>query len=557
MNRSSARVTKHFVRVGGGVVHYRKAGSGPPVVMLHDSPRSSRLHVNTMQTLADRFTIYALDTPGYGLSTPIHIDRPTIVDFANALREVLTDLNLTHAPIYATHTSAKIALEYAVRDAPSLPLLLLDGLSIPTRLADEDFIARYMRPFQIDASGGYLAAEWTRTRDMLRWFPWFDTRPGNRMRTDPPSAEWIDAYLLDLLSAGPHYSDAYAAAMRYDPRDALRGVKCRTIVAARENDVLYACLDLIPADRSEQVTVHRLPCDHDRWLGWLADALGSRTETMEASPRLCPAVDGPTYIDLKHGQMLVRRAGIGGNRPLLILEAPTLLHAKAWQDALSTHRRTLVPELPGYGESDPLIINDIASHVDALAEMLDGLGIGCVDVLAIGLASTLASAFAARHPDKISNLACDGIAPEEAWNADRLCPEFRQEPAGGHLHRIWHMLRDGEAQWPWNDGGIDAQRRLMPLLDGVQLHAALLDILKQPQRYGDAAHACLASPMPDLAAIRGQLFLFDHPGDAAYAGVSDLAAQLPQARLIDRPTTIAEAAAILDAALMEDPENSI
>ena len=221
-------VTRHFVTVGDGRVHYRRAGRGPAVVLLHDSPRSSRLHIETMRALADRFTVFALDTPGYGNSTPIGIAAPVIGDFATALGAALAALGLSRAPLYATHTSAKIALDHAAGAGQEGPaLLLLDGLSIPLKPTDEAFIAAYMRPFRIDAAGAYLAAEWTRMRDMLRWFPWFDARPAARMRTPPPDAAWTAAYMLDLLSAGPHYADAYAAAMRYDPRPALRSVRGR------------------------------------------------------------------------------------------------------------------------------------------------------------------------------------------------------------------------------------------------------------------------------------------------------------------------------------------
>ncbi len=43
-------VQRLFVAVGSGQVHYRRAGEGPPVVLLH--------------RLARNFTVVAVDTPG-------------------------------------------------------------------------------------------------------------------------------------------------------------------------------------------------------------------------------------------------------------------------------------------------------------------------------------------------------------------------------------------------------------------------------------------------------------------------------------------------------------
>lgn len=555
MGRSAeGGIRKRFVRAGQGLVHYRVAGAGPAVVLLHDSPRSSRLHLETIAALADRFEVFALDTPGYGNSTPLPIAAPTIGDFGRALGEVLAALGLIGAPLYATHTSAKIALDYAAHAADPPPLLLLDGLSIPEHAPDEAFIGAYMRPMEIDRAGAYLASEWTRMRDMLRWFPWFDARPESRMAIAPPTAAWTDAYMLDLLSAGPHYSDAYAAAMRYDPRAALRRVTCQTIVAAKADDVLFRCLDLLPPDTSASVEVLRLPADRGHWLGWLGTTLGTA-----ARAQAPPAKDGDgaaaCYVDLPHGQMLVRRAGPEGTTPLLILETPTTLHARLWKLALTPHRATLVPDLPGYGESDPLPAADLADHADALAAMLDELAVPVVDLLAIGLAAPLALALADRHPARVGRLLFDGVADPDPALAAALFPTFRSVAAGEHLHRIWHMLRDGDVQWPWFDESVAAQRRIQPSLAAMPLHQALLDILKQPTHYADAAIAGLAVGT-SAATPRHAAILFDVPGDPGYAGVAALADRLG-GDVLARPIDLAAAATLVAGLLDAEPDISL
>lgn len=559
MTNARPRIVKCFTRVGDRLVHYRKAGSGPAVVLLHDSPRSSRLHLDTMAALMDQFTVYALDTPGYGNSDPLPTPEPTITELGVALGETLLALGLENAALYATHTSSKIALDYVANCSTPPPLLILDGLAIPTGPPDEAFIAEYMRPFHIDAGGAYLAAEWTRIRDGLRWFPWFDSRLECRLPIAIPSPEWLTDFTLDLFSTGPHYPHAYAGAMRYDARPALRKVRSPVFVAAKSDDVLYGALDLLPADRSASVSVERLSADRAEWLAWLRNRLTHfAVEVARVGQDCAVATEGPLYVDLTHGQMLVHRVGpqVAGWRPLLILEAPATLHARLWQQTLSNARATIVPELPGYGESDPILHASLDNHADAVAAMLDAIDAQSVDVLAIGCAVPLAVALARRHPSKIGVLVIDGPANGSATNEQirkRLCPDFSFDPAGGHLHGIWHMLRDREAHWPWFDHDSEAIRAVQPQFSPEGLHRALVDILKQPSSYGDAALAGLTLGGVDLAGVHASVLLFDLPGDPAYRGVDTLAESLPRARCINRPVDIATAALVLSE-LLNMPE---
>ena len=103
------RIRRGYVDVSWGQVHYRWAGSGPPVVLLHDSPRSSVLHVDLMAALATDFTVFALDTAGFGNSTPLP-GTPEVPDFAEGLAAALTGLCLGRSVVYWLHSSSKIAL---------------------------------------------------------------------------------------------------------------------------------------------------------------------------------------------------------------------------------------------------------------------------------------------------------------------------------------------------------------------------------------------------------------------------------------------------------------
>lgn len=547
-------IEKNYAEVNGRAAHYRTCGSGPSVVLLHDSPRSSRLHLDTMRQLGRQFRVYCLDTPGYGNSDPIGLPNPTIGDFGSFLDETLAVLGISHAPLYATHTSAKIALSYAAGGAAT-PLLILDGLSIPAEPATEEFIASYLRPFQPDASGAYLAREWSHVRDMLRWFPWFDNRSENRIAMEAPSPEWMADYVIDLCAAGPNYCDAYAPALRYAPMDDLQRCRVPTIVAAREDDVLYSYLDRVPLSSNPHLAVERIAPDRATWLAWLEERLEAACDRQSPSLPSTKAHgrrEGASYVRATHGQIRFFRAGPAKGVPLLILDTPTTRHALTWQQALAEVRDTIVPDLPGFGESDPLPNPTSDDIADCLAALLDGLDVTRVDVLGLGLASGLAVDMAARHPGRVRGLALDGVPPVDiaaaAAMAKCLCPEFPFDAAAGaHLHRIWHMLRDSEVQWPWFDPSPAAARTIAPSFEATSLHRALTEILKQHQSYGDAALAALrdGSGLARYSKVKAPTLLFTHPTDPAYADVGAVAACMQAAHPIARPASIEAAASRL------------
>lgn len=546
-------------RGGARMVHYRVCGTGPAVVLLHDSPRSSRLHVPLMKVLASRFQVFALDTPGYGNSDPLGLEHPTIPDFAEALGEALDALGLAQAPLYATHTSAKIALALAVRGG-RMPLLVLDGLSIPDQPAGDAFIDAYMRPFMPEPTGAWLAAEWSRTRDMLRWFPWFSCNPQHRIAMEPPSPEWMEDYGIDLFSAGPSYAQAYAAAMRWSPLDDLHAVRIPTIVGARTDDVLYPHLEKVPCTGNRALSVQRLGADRVAWAEWIEASLANAAPAEAARPQpragagAAPAPSPATrgYVTLGHGQLhWMRHPGpVGGaSRPLVILSAPSTLEAHQWAERFSALRPVIVPDLPGFGDSDPLPDADPDALADALAALVGRLEPEACDVLAIGLAAPIGARMAARRPGLVATLAIWG-APEPSARDEALAPAIAFDPlAGSHLHRFWHMLRDSAMQWPWHDARPQAARPGCGLPDAADLHLALTGMLKQRTNYAQAIAAALAANEPaDWQRVNGPV-LVAVGDDPAMAASQTLIGLLADATAFIVPADPQQAAQALHTAL--------
>ena len=65
-----AQVRKGYADTLLGQIHYREAGSGLPVVFLHESPLSSLMFEPALPLLGQLVHAVAMDTPGYGSSDP-------------------------------------------------------------------------------------------------------------------------------------------------------------------------------------------------------------------------------------------------------------------------------------------------------------------------------------------------------------------------------------------------------------------------------------------------------------------------------------------------------
>jgi pimeloyl-ACP methyl ester carboxylesterase len=555
---SASSIKRGFVEVSFGQVHFRYAGSGPVVVLLHDSPRSSRLHVPLITELADEFTTIALDTPGYGLSTPLPGPQPEIPAFGLALAETLGALGVGRCPVYAFHTSSKIALELAVEAPERVAVVVMDGLSIPTGPPDLDFIRRYMQPFEPSADASHVAGGWCRVRDFHRFFPWFAHTAAARLPMELPDEAHLHDYAIDLFMAGSHYVDAYSAAMRYDPLPAIARLSGPAVFLCREDDVLYAHLDRLPQALPPAVRIERLGADRSAWIERLRElfrqhttgATGFTAPDWLASSKSERAVQG--YVDSDQGQLRVRRQGAGPGRPLLLLhDLPgSGAQLRPLADALRGDRPTYVPDLPGLGESTALDDPDLDAFARSLEGLLDALRLGQADVYAEFLAGPLALALASRAPQRVGRLVLDGLplpgATERRSLWKHYCPKMALRSDGAHLIALWHRLRDQELAWPWYSRERAAIRAGEPRIGAARLHEMLVDVMKQPASYGDGALAALDCDVRELLArVDHPLLVTRRPADPRYAWAETAARLGRSATLGDWPDALDGRAQVL------------
>lgn len=170
-------ITRHFATITGGrwgarQVHYRRAGSGPVVLCLHQSPLSSRDMLATLARWHPHFTCIAPDTPGFGLSDPLGVPRAEMTDFADAVVEFMDALGIARAAVYGFHTGAMITLALAAHHPQRIACAVANGVVLLTEQERADMVEHYLPPLLPAWDGSHLAWLWARLREQTIFFPW-------------------------------------------------------------------------------------------------------------------------------------------------------------------------------------------------------------------------------------------------------------------------------------------------------------------------------------------------------------------------------------------------
>lgn len=242
------RITRHYLSVNGRRVHYRRAGNGPPLLMVHQSPRSSAEYEGLMAQWGAFFTCIAPDTPGFGQSAPLAMPDPDIDDYADAVADFARALGLTHTAAYGFHSGGIILVTALKRHPELFSGLAIGGYAIWTPQEMAIFGDHYLPPFVPSLYGEHLPWLWHRVMEQSWFFPWFDQRAETRLsgaHDDPVRAH---AIIMEMLDAGDAYRLGYGAVLRA-PRD-IPGVDAVTppvLISAYDGDPLQAHIDRLGA----------------------------------------------------------------------------------------------------------------------------------------------------------------------------------------------------------------------------------------------------------------------------------------------------------------------
>ncbi len=446
---SAVPIERGFVRLRHGDLHYRAAGSGPVVLALHESPRSSLSLAPVIEALSEEYRVIAPDTPGYGLSQALPGDAPSLDDFLDVIEQLMDCLGVEKVALYGAHTGAALATAFALREHHRVTALVLDGLSAFTDDEVASFRRDYLAPYEPHWDGRHVMGLWSRCRDLFTWFPWHARTPQTRLVADPGELLPIHRSAIGFLQAGADYTKAYIRAASFQPNAVMANLKPPTRVIARPDDLIADHLERLTPGPQWEIAL--LGDDPHAWrdaiLSWLER--GPRPDVGLPAPA---ASEGSTFLKVGQGWLhaIVRGPSDGPVR-ILIPDLPGDPHDLiAAQCETHPDARLVVISPPGCGWSDPLASGerDIVSVVDVLAGAAGRLMANSpASVAGQGAGAVLAGLLVARLG--LSAIAERLSPPSWLTGAVPLpdAPLLRPvEPAwdGTHLTSAWFQLRDLE-----------------------------------------------------------------------------------------------------------------
>jgi pimeloyl-ACP methyl ester carboxylesterase len=164
--------------VAGGHIHYRLAGNGETIVLLHGWPQHSLQWHSVAPRLAERYRVLVPDLPGCGGSSipRAGYDKKTI---AAAIGELVNQLDLGRVKIVGYDRGAGVAYNYACAEPENVTHLAIVEYVLPGCGYEK---AMMPSPIWHTGSNWQLAlftvpdvAEFAfrgRERELLTWFLW-------------------------------------------------------------------------------------------------------------------------------------------------------------------------------------------------------------------------------------------------------------------------------------------------------------------------------------------------------------------------------------------------
>lgn len=220
MPEAGARIGRVFIDVAHGRMHAAICGTGFPVLLLHQTPRSWDEYREALPLIGAGRRAIAMDTPGFGDSDPLP-GTASIEGWAAAALQLMDALAGERFAVAGHHTGAAIAAEIAARAPDRVAALVLSACPFVDAARRHRHAGhRVIDDIAERADGSHLTELWNRRRP---FYPENDTALLHR-------------FMVDALRCGPMAVEGHRVVNRYEMEGRLGLIRCPTLILVPEND---------------------------------------------------------------------------------------------------------------------------------------------------------------------------------------------------------------------------------------------------------------------------------------------------------------------------------
>jgi pimeloyl-ACP methyl ester carboxylesterase len=159
----NSKIQSETIQVDGRDVHYYTAGNGEPVVVIHGGGGDARTWWHNITELAEKYTVYAPDLPGYGGSQALD-GKYYIPELSDFVDKFAGALRLEKFNLVGHSLGGGVALNYALNFPQKISkLVLVSSLCLGQE------IAFWVRLLSIPALLKSLGAVVTGVFRLIRW----------------------------------------------------------------------------------------------------------------------------------------------------------------------------------------------------------------------------------------------------------------------------------------------------------------------------------------------------------------------------------------------------
>ncbi|MEI6250741.1 MAG: alpha/beta hydrolase [Actinomycetes bacterium] len=213
-------VKRGYAQTPLGQMHYVEQGSGPVLLLLHQTPRSHDEFRELIPLLADSYRVIAMDMYGFGDSAKFPAPH-TIEKFADGAFALLDSLGISEFALYGHHTGGIVAIEMASR----MPARVLALIASGTTFTDAEYRRVHAQGEGVDFAeiadnGTHLTRLWS-----IR-HPFY---PKNR-------PDLLNRFIRDALAEGVDPVEGHLACARYEMEKSIGKVTSPTLILGAQAD---------------------------------------------------------------------------------------------------------------------------------------------------------------------------------------------------------------------------------------------------------------------------------------------------------------------------------